>query len=112
MKDKLPCQTLPAWLKSNLGARCLAPLTATDSKALAAAVQIVELYAFERRPEILAAFGAVVRCMQTSCWALAFHAIAHVLDWEDRPRLWSAAGLPAIDAGRCDYEPQSRGDSR
>ena len=68
---KQPCQTLPEWLRSNLGPRCLAPLTGTDSKALAAAVQIVELYAYQSRAEVLEAFGLVVMQMQESCWPLA-----------------------------------------
>lgn len=104
MAAKEPCQTLRQWLKANLGPRCLAPLTSTDAKALSAAVQIVELYAFERRPEVLDAFGGVVRCMQEGCRRLAYHAIAHVMDWSDRARVWSEAGLPAIEAGQCKYE--------
>ncbi len=104
MAPKPPCQTLPKWLKENLGPRCLAPLTSTDSRALLAAVQIVELYAVERRPEVLEAFARIVGCMQKSCWSLAYHAIAHVMDWSDRSRLWRAAGLPEIDVGRCQFE--------
>lgn len=104
MKTKQPCETLPTWLKENLGPRCLAPLTATDSKALSAAVQIVELYAFERRPAVLSAFGAIVGVMQHTCRHLAYHAIAHVMDWGDRASVWAAAGLPAIEVGRCKYE--------
>lgn len=104
MKDKQPCETLPKWLKDNLGPRCLAPLTSTDAKALAAAVQIIELYAFDRREAVLIAFGAIVRCMQHTCQHLAYHAIAHVMDWGDRASVWATAGLPAINVGRCKYE--------
>lgn len=104
MKKKQPCETLPKWLKDNLGPRCLAPLTSTDSRALAAAVQTVELYASERSPEVLMAFGVIVRQMQKSCWHLAFHAIAHVMDWGDRRYVWGNAGLPIIEAGVCRYE--------
>ena len=101
---KPPCQTLPHWLRENLGKRCLAPLTGTDSKALAAAVQIVELYAYQSTPELLDAFRIVVAQMQRSCWPLAYHAIAHVMDWGDRETVWRGAGLPAIEPGRCEFE--------
>lgn len=104
MKDKQPCETLPKWLKENLGPRCLAPLTSTDSRALAAAVQTVELYATERSTEVLIAFGVIVRQMQRSTWPLAYHAIAHVMDWGDRRDVWGNSGLPMIDAGVCKYE--------
>ena len=43
MKQKPKCETLLPWLKANLGKHCLGPLTGTDAKALAAAVQTIEL---------------------------------------------------------------------
>lgn len=101
---KQPCQTLPQWLRENLGPGALAPLTGTDAKALAAAVQTVQLYAYHSRPEVLRAFGAIVGCMQRSCWPLAYHSIAHVMDWADRETVWMAAGLPPIEAGVCKFE--------
>lgn len=101
------CETLPDWLKENLGPLALAPLTGTDSKALAAAVQIIELYSYDPRPSVLEAFGLIVRRMQPKNWQLAYHAIAHVMDWGHRPRVWHKAGLPPISAGRCKYEPRS-----
>lgn len=104
------CNELPDWLKANLGATCLAPLTGTDHKALAAAVQIIELYSYHEHSSVLEAFAAIVRCMQQSTWHLAYHAIAHVMDWGDRSRVWDKAGLPIINAGRCKHEPNRGAD--
>src|SRR5690606_12047226 len=101
-------KSLAKWLHANLGPRCMAPLTSTDSKALSAAVAIVELYAYDRDASLLDAFGAVVRRMQQSTWHLAFHAIASVLEWEDRDRIWTAAYLPGGVFGRCEHEPRMR----
>ena len=93
------------WLKANLGPRCLAALTNTDAKALAAAVQIIELYAYDQSTSTLVAFQLVVSRMQPSTQELAYHAIAHILDWPDRARIWAACGLPAITPRLCNYEP-------
>lgn len=106
LATKQPCETVRKWLKDNLGPSCLAPLTGQDSAALSAAVQIVSLYSHDGRQETLDAFGAVVRSMQRSCWPLAYHCIAHVLDWHDRANLWSRAGLPPISVIRCAFEPR------
>lgn len=92
------------WLQANLGKGCTAPLTSTDSKALVAAVAIVELYAYDRHASLLNAFGAVVNRMQESTRHLAYHAIASVMDWDDRAKVWHAAGLALGDFGRCKYE--------
>jgi len=92
------------WLKANLGKNCLAPMTGTDSRALAAAVQTVELYAYHEDAGILEAFGRLVKCMQPSTRELAFHAIAHVLDWPDRRRVWMEADLPEFQPRRCAFE--------
>lgn len=99
------CKTLRPWLKANLGARCLAPLTGQDAKALDAIAQIIELYAYDRDPAVEQAFALIVRQMQMSCWPLAYHAIAHVMEWGDRERLWSLAGLPIHSFGLCAFEP-------
>lgn len=104
MSAKPKCSTLLPWLKANLGKHCLGPLTGTDAKALAAAVQTIELYAYHSEPEILGAFARIVRCMQPSTWELAYHAIAHVMDWTDRSRIWIAAGLPTFTPRKCEYE--------
>lgn len=106
-KAEPPCKTLLPWLRANLGKRCLAPLTGTDARALAAAVQIAELWtvADERRP-VAAAFGLVVgSSMQASTQYLAYHAIAHVGDWSFRRELWEMAGLPPIHPRLCAFEP-------
>jgi hypothetical protein len=100
-------QTVASWLKSNLGKTALAATTGTDYKALLAAVQIIELYSYDRDPSLLGAFGHVVRRMQPSQYSLAYHAIAHVMDWSDRFRVWQGAGLPTdIKVRRCAFEPQ------
>ncbi|WP_254512892.1 hypothetical protein [Anatilimnocola floriformis] len=99
-------RALIKWLQANLGKRCLAPLTSTDSKALAAAVAIVELYAYDRQPSLLDAYRAVVMRMQPSTWHLAFHATASVMNWEDRGRIWTGAELPGGIFGRCECEPK------
>lgn len=104
--NKPHCQTVIPWLKVNLGKKCLAPLTSTDTKALMAAVQIVELYAYDCHRDVLQAFGDVVLRMQPHCRELAYHAIAHVRDWPDRAEMWAAADLPGIDRPRvCAFEP-------
>ena len=102
-----PAQTVFAWLHSNLGSEKLAPLTGTDSKALAAAAQLLELYAYHREPMLLEAFGIIVRCMQPQTRQLAFHAIAHVMDWSDRCKIWDAADLPRpwVNPWLCSFEP-------
>lgn len=93
------CADLLRWLRANLGAGVLGALTGTDAKALAAAVHIVELFAYSPSDEILAAFAAVVRQMQPSTRFLAFHAVAKVMDWDDRERVWEGAGLEPFPAG-------------
>jgi hypothetical protein len=102
---KPPCVTLPAWLKENLGKDCLAPLTGTDAKALAAAVQIVECYAYAPSTATVHAFAAIVLTMQEKTQELAYHAIAHVMDWGDRSELWHRAGLPTFTPRKCAFEP-------
>jgi hypothetical protein len=65
---------------------------------------------YPREPEVAKAFGLVVGRMQGSTKELAFHAIAHPLDWPDRPRLWAAAGLLPIPVRKCAYEPGGEGE--
>ncbi len=106
MKQSTPyCKSLRPWLSANLGPRCLEPLTGTDARALSAAVHIAELYSYHREPGVLEAFGHIVRCMQPSTQELAFHAIAHVMDWSDRLVVWKAAGLENINTRLCNFEP-------
>ena len=98
-------QTVSKWLRDNLGPRCLAPLTGTDTAALKASVQIIELYRLSPHPDLIHAFGNVVARMQEKCQFFAFHAIAHVMDWDDRSKIWSATDLPAPKGYRCRFEP-------
>jgi hypothetical protein len=43
--------------------------------------------------------------MQPKCWHLAYHAIAHPLDWEDRAKIWLAAGFTEFHSSKCSFEP-------
>jgi hypothetical protein len=107
MKPKPSSVTIGPWLKSNLGKSCLNGLTGTDWKALLAGVSILELYCYDRNPYLLQAFGITVAHMQEKERWLAFHAIAHVMDWSDRGTVWLAAGLPyGILPARCAFEPK------
>lgn len=110
MPTKQPvCKTLFPWLRENLGKRCLGGLSGQDGKALCAAVQIVELWAYTSDPRTAAqAFGLCVRSMQESQRHLAFHAIAHVCEWSSRAQLWAEAGLSPIRYPLCDWEPGGR----
>jgi hypothetical protein len=106
-QSKPAAATIYTWLRANLGPRCLAPLTSSDAYALKAAVQIIELYAYNRDPDIARAFGLIVRNgMQRRCQFLAYHAIAHVMDWSNRSEIWQDAGLePFTDLPSCKFEP-------
>lgn len=95
------CHALRRWLRLNLGPRCLAPLTGTDSRALDAAAHIIAQYANSGDRRAVLAFGHVVMCMQPSTRYLAYHAIAHVMDWPDRARVWALAGLPPLGPMPC-----------
>lgn len=104
-------QTVFKWLKDN--GHNLAALTSTDCRALQAAVQIAALwspYDHDGGKAIAAAWGACVREMQPHCQQFAFHAVAHVANWNDRFKLWRAAGfaepMPS-PCYRCKHEPQA-----
>ncbi len=107
--SKPAASTVFPWLRANLGPRALGALTTADSKALEAAVQIVELWTYaDESParDLPNAFAACVRCMQPSTQEFAFHAIAHVCDWHTRQQLWDLAGLPPLGCiQRCKFEP-------
>lgn len=90
------CGMLIPWLRENLGRDTLGALTGADHLALAAAHHIIALYATGNDPAVLDAFRIVVLRMQPSTRHFAFHAIAHVMDWSDRPVVWSLAGLPEL----------------
>lgn len=80
-------------------------MTSTDAKALAAAVHILELYAYDRHASIISgAFSCVVHQMHPQCRELAYHAIAHVMEWSDREPIWKLAGLPALQPRKCAFE--------
>ena len=103
MKANPPCIAVYAWLQIHFGRHCLAPLTGTDHKALAAAAQILALYAYDSSPEVIEAFGKVVRRMQPTTQRFAFHAIAHGIEWSQRERIWAEAGLPAMPPAECAF---------
>ena len=100
-----PAATVLDWLHSNLGGRALAPLTGSDTKALRAAVQIIEAYGYDRHPSLIDAFALVVHRMQPKCRELAYHSIAHPLDWSDRQKIWRAAGFTDLPRLKCSFEP-------
>jgi len=104
--SKPVCQTLSRWLKDNLGKHCLGVLTSVDSRALDAAAHLINLYAYHPRQDVVRAFGLTVLQMQPQARYLAYHAIAHVRNWEDRVAMWNEAGLPPVEnPGMCDWEP-------
>src|SRR5919108_2788409 len=107
MSDYQPsAATVLDWLHSNLGSHAIAPLTGSDTKALRAAVQIMEQYGYDRHPSLIHAFSCVVNRMQQKTQWLAFHAIAHPLDWSDRQKVWDAAELdPVFNVPKCSFEP-------
>ena len=110
MRSKPPATAIYPWLRSNLGKRCLGVLTSQDAAALAAAVQIVELFCYtDQKVDAAKAFGLVVAQMQPQAQYLAYHGIAMVRDWSDRSALWLLAGLDLANVrGRCQFEPQPR----
>lgn len=102
---------LTSWLKANLGKRCLAPLAGCDMIALEAADRLAELWIWTHKPEVAAAFGSAVQQMhRDACKELAYHAVARIGNWEDRERLWTAAGLaPLARLNVCHFEPGGLG---
>ena len=101
-----PAKTVLDWLRANLGSRALAPLTGSDTRALRAAVQIIEQWSYDRHGGVLRAFFEVVSRMQSHTRFLAYHAIAHPMDWSDREKIWRAAGLPQLmHIPKCSFEP-------
>jgi hypothetical protein len=110
-KEKPLAETIFPWLQVNLGKQCLGVLTGTDYRALRAAVQIVGLMACDDHPSLYEAFGAVVGRMQPTARHLAYHAIAHALDWSDRSRIWRRIGLE-VPTSRCEHEPRNSGGQR
>jgi hypothetical protein len=99
-----PSVTVFPWLKSNLGNRALAPLTGTDTRALRAAVELIELYAYDSGVDVLEAFRLTVQRMQPHTRQLAYHAIAHIMNWEDRATIWTHCHLEPVVTTRCQFE--------
>ena len=100
------CKCLLKWLKLN--GLSIGALTGTDSRALAAAVHILELYYVSSSDEAatLEAFRIVVMKMQPSTRQLAYHAIAHLAEWHNRAEIWVRAGLPVLErVSGCEGEP-------
>lgn len=90
--------TLLPWLRKILGKGSLAPLTSGDTEALHAAASLVPLIGYNHPvpQDIVSAFTACVHRMQPHTRHLAYHSIAHTLDWPDRDRIWNMTGLPPI----------------
>ncbi len=108
-RPKPVCQSVVAFLQGNLGKRCFAPFTSQDSAAFDAAVHLLVLFNRcdgDYEPVVLTAFRNAVACMQPNCRHLAYHAIAHMMDWHARGQVWSRAGLPPLDRRTiCAFEP-------
>jgi hypothetical protein len=86
---KPACVGLLAFLRAH---KCnLGELTGQDNRALAAIVHCWELYACsdeDGQRGALEAVRALLPAMQPKTRYLAREAIAYVLDWPDRERLW------------------------
>lgn len=93
MKSKPVSLTVFPWLWANLGKTCTAGLTGTDTRALIAAVHVIELYSVDPIRAVAQAFGVIVSRMQPEFQPLAYHAIAHVMDWNHRAEIWALTGL-------------------
>lgn len=109
MRTKPVAATILKWLRDN--GHSLGILTSQDSRGLLASVQIVPLWGpYEANSkDIAAAWGACVREMQPGAQQLAFHAVAHVANWDTRFQLWRAAGFHGLPQPccRCKYEPRN-----
>jgi hypothetical protein len=108
-KHETPAVRLSQWLTDNLGKGWSAPLTGQDWSALKAAAEIMGCYSYsdqEGRHCCLVAFKSMVLTMQPSCRWLAFHAIAHVMDWSTRWTIWRACGLAAVQCRECKFAPR------
>lgn len=86
------------WLRANCGKNCTAALTSHDANALVASVAMTPLISWDGvKPELFAAYHAIVMEMQPQCRWMAYHAIAMELDWGHRSMIWAMAGLPEGD---------------
>ena len=102
------------WLRCNLPVWFLGMLTGTDKDALEAAAGLLTLYQRTRNPEVLAGFKTCVLVMQPKAREMAYHAIAHVAEWETREQWWGRAGLwehssfTADNVVPCKYAPEGK----
>lgn len=103
---KTPGQEIFTWLRAN--GWNLGGLTGQDVPALRAAAEILACYSRcdgDVEAGLLSAFRGVVLAIQPSQRHLAYHAIAHGLDWHNRADFWAACGLEALpNPGRCTNE--------
>lgn len=106
-QPKQPAQSILTWLRANLGPRHLAPLTSTDTAALRAIAQVAQVAAFTRLSDITPSLLPLIKLMQSHTQHLAYHAIAHSLDWSDRDRVWTACGFTERPLSVCAFEPGS-----
>ncbi len=91
-RPKPTCTNAIAWLRAN--GHNLGALTGQDRRALDAIAHCWELYAIgddDGRAAAIAAVRALAGGMQKKCLPFARELIAHVLDWDDRERLWPMA---------------------
>jgi hypothetical protein len=111
-KTTTPAQTIGSWLRVNLKGThgvTLGALTGQDWAALKAAVEIINCFNHsdsENEAHCLTAFRAMVLTMQPQCREFAYHAIAHIGDWNMRGVIWARAACPSLPAParRCNFE--------
>lgn len=111
MRQEATVTSVMKWLRLNIGRAPLAALTGTDTRALGAAIHIIELYVRSGDDDLLDALRVVVLKMQPKCYHIVYHVPAYFQEWETRDRVWVHAGLP-IDAlapcSVCQGEPGGR----
>jgi hypothetical protein len=96
-RTKPPCEGLIVWLRNNLGTSALGALTGTDRRCLQAAVHVIEAYSYGADHQLIEdAFSILVTKMQPGTRYFAYHAIAYVMDWNDRALIWRIAGLEPL----------------
>lgn len=96
-KTQPECTRVQRWLTHNFGKGVCGALTGQDVRALTAAVHVLQLLAVADgfgRGHAVRAFASCVSAMQVHTRWLAFHAVAFVLDWQDRDGVWAEAALP------------------
>ncbi len=107
MKTQPHAATILKWLRDN--GQSLGALTGQDTRALQLCVSAMALYSScdqEMESHALSAFRGGVVAMQPSTRHLAYHAVAHVLDWPAREMIWRRAECPELGRhpGHCTHE--------